>query len=382
MVDFEGKVYVAPLTTVGNLPFRRIMKDLGADITCGEMALGQNLLKGQASEWALLKRHACEDVFGVQVAGGHPDQMTRVAELIRNEASVDFVDINMGCPIDLVCKQGMGSALMNKQRKVRGILMGMTSILEVPVTVKMRVGWDDKTPTAHKIIPMIQNFSGKGVCAVMIHGRSRLQRYTKSADWNYIREAAASEQSWLRPLPVIGNGDIMSWQDHKQHLDEGGKNMSTCAMVGRGALIKPWLPTEIKEKRDWDISATERLDILKKFVSYGIEHWGSDQLGVNRTRRFLLEWLSFTCRYIPAAILEVLPQRLNERPPPFFGRSDLETLLSSQNCADWIKISEMLLGPVPEGFQFEPKHKSNSYAPSVSRGLAGVEDETEPIQNW
>ena len=161
-------------------------------------------------------------------------------------------------------------------------------------------------------------------------------------------------------IPVIGNGDIFSFTDYEEKIAREG--ISNTAMLARGALIKPWLPTEIKEQRHWDISASERLEMLKTFVKFGLEHWGSDDLGVNHTRRFLLEWLSFLHRYVPVGLLEVLPQQMNQRPPVnMCGRSDLETLFLSSHCADWIRISEMLIGPVPENFEFQPKHKANGY---------------------
>jgi tRNA-dihydrouridine synthase 3 len=153
---------------------------------------------------------------------------------------------------------------------------------------------------------------------------------------------------------------VFSYTDYEEKASR--KGVESCAMLARGALIKPWLPTEIKEKRHWDISATERLDMLKRFVRFGLEHWGSDQKGVNTCRRFLLEWLSFLYRYVPVGMLEVLPQKMNHRPPVHMeGRSNLETLFLSPESSDWIKISEMLLGPVPDGFKFEPKHKARSY---------------------
>lgn len=195
----------------------------------------------------------------------------------------------------------------------------------------------------------------------MIHGRSRLQRYSKEANWEYISLVARSQVASLPPLPVIGNGDIASYADYEVKVLRA-EGVVPCAMPARGALIKPWLPTEIKERRHWDISAGERLDVLRDFVRFGLEHWGTDQRGVNNCRRFLLEWLSFLHRYVPVGLLEQSePQRMNQRPPRFLcGRSDLETLFLSDQCADWVKISEMLFGRVLADFLFEPKHKANS----------------------
>ncbi|XP_075725465.1 dihydrouridine synthase 3 isoform X3 [Rhipicephalus microplus] len=390
-VDFRGKLYLAPLTTVGNLPFRRVCKEFGADITCGEMAMAANLLQGQPSEWALLKRHSSEDLFGVQLCGAHPDVMTRCAQLLKEKCSVDFVDINMGCPIDFVYKKapvicivyetrvtvytpylkvaytvtlreirqryylrGAGSGLMGRAKKLSEIVYGMVGALDVPLTVKMRAGMHEGRPIAHQVIAQLIEAPRKPAL-ITVHPRSREQRYTKSADWAYLDRCAQA----ANPIPVFGSGDVLSWEDAEKRLSE---TSVSGLMIARGALIKPWIFTEIKEKRHWDISSSERLAILRKYTAYGLDHWGSDTEGVERTRRFLLEWLSFLHRYIPVGLLEVLPQKINERPPPYRGRDDLETLFASPSCADWLKISEMLLGPLPEGFSFLPKHKANAYS--------------------
>ncbi|KAM6220161.1 tRNA-dihydrouridine(47) synthase [NAD(P)(+)]-like [Rhynchocyon petersi] len=349
-LDISGKLYLAPLTTCGNLPFRRICKRFGADVTCGEMAMCTSLLQGQTSEWALLKRHHSEDLFGVQLEGAFPDTMTRCAELLNRTIEVDFVDINVGCPIDLVYKKGGGCALMSRSSKFRQIVLGMNQVLDVPLTVKIRTGVQERTNLAHRLLPELRAW---GTALVTLHGRSREQRYTKLADWPYIEQCVKAAS----PMPLFGNGDILSYEDANQAMQTGVAGV----MIGRGALLKPWLFTEIKEQRHWDISSSERLDILRDFTHYGLEHWGSDTQGVEKTRRFLLEWLSFLCRYVPVGLLERLPQRINERPPYYLGRDYLETLMASQNSADWVRISEMLLGPVPPNFVFLPKHKANSY---------------------
>jgi len=369
-LDFKKKLYVAPLTTVGNLPFRRVCVDLGADITVSEMAMASNLLKGDRKEWALLRRHPSEKIFGVQVCGGFPDLMSRCAELLDNEVRCDFIDVNMGCPIDGVCAKGAGSSLMRDTDRLKNVVRSMTAVSSTPVTIKLRMGYfDDPTKyVAHEIIPKATKW---GVYAATLHGRTREQRYSRLADWSYINRC--SQVATDSGLTFIGNGDVYTFEDYNTNVSN--PNISTC-MIGRGAIIKPWLMTEIKEQRHWDISAAERLDLFKDFCSYGLEHWGSDSMGVEKTRRYLLEWMSYTHRYVPVGLLEryVVP-KLHLRPMRYFGRSDLETKLASDDVKDWLEISEMCgLGKPDVSFKFVPKHASNSYTKESADAAASWVD--------
>ncbi|OLY77976.1 tRNA-dihydrouridine(47) synthase [NAD(P)(+)]-like [Smittium mucronatum] len=350
-IDFIGKTYLAPLTTVGNMPFRRICKEYGVDITCSEMAMAGNILKGTNGEWALLRRHVSEDIFGVQICGNNFEQLVNTSELINNECNVDFIDLNVGCPIDSVYEKGCGSGMFKTPNKMYGIINAMNNVTDFPMTVKYRTGISIKQPIAIKVT---QKLDEMGIQLGIVHGRSRQQRYSKLADWDYIKQVKESSKH----MQIFGNGDVFSWEDYWEKMEE---TKVDGIMIGRGALIKPWIFEEIKERKVWDITSNERLELLKKFCNYGLEHWGSDDIGVNHTRRYLLEWQSFLCRYVPVGLLEVLPAKMNQRPPAYYGRNELETLMASTNVADWIKISEMMLGPTPDDFVFIPKHKSNSY---------------------
>uniref|UniRef100_A0AC35TSA8 Dus domain-containing protein n=1 Tax=Rhabditophanes sp. KR3021 TaxID=114890 RepID=A0AC35TSA8_9BILA len=346
--------YLAPLTTVGNLPFRRLCVSLGCQITCGEMAVATNLLKGVAGEWSLIKRHKTEKIFGVQIAGGYPDTMASAAQLIREKADVDFIDINMGCPIDLINEKGGGCTLPTRWNKLSATVDCMKSVLpDIPLTIKVRTGWKEGENSIHKILARLRDYSCPDL--ITLHPRSKEQRYTKLADWNYVDTVA---ETINKACPFWVCGDVASWTDYYERLET--KPISG-VMISRGALVKPWLFKEIAEKRHWDISSSERLEYVRDFVNYGLEHWGSDDSGVETTRRFLLEWLSFAYRYIPVGMLEVVPQKLNERPPYLKCRNEMEHLLSSPRSKDWVKISEMYLGPVPIDFVFVPKHRANSY---------------------
>ncbi|KAF3904147.1 hypothetical protein AA313_de0204948 [Arthrobotrys entomopaga] len=370
---------LAPLTTTGNLPFRRLCTTLGASVTYSEMAMSIPLIRGEKSEWALVRAHNSEEHFGVQISAKKPWEALKATEVLAHYCpSLNLIDMNSGCPIDLVYRSGGGAALLDQQAKLSKMLRGMSYVSgEIPITVKIRTGCTDKSPLAKKLIRRL--IDETDVAAITLHGRSRQQRYSREADWGYIAECSSlikrlkeqkenamdtsaddkekSESRRLVPY-FIGNGDCFSHEDYYKAVEECHVDS---VLLARGALIKPWIFEEIHAKQYLDKSATERLAMVEQFAKYGLDCWGSDEMGVNNTRRFLCEYLSFTHRYVPVGLLEVLPPRIQDRPPRFRGRNELETLLASDNYRDWVKISEMFLGKVSEDFKFVPKHKSNSY---------------------
>lgn len=181
---------------------------------------------------------------------------------------------------------------MQNHKRLCDIVRTMSSKLPSrSVTVKVRIGHDEKNPTTHKLVPMLQNAAPGRMAALMIHGRSKLQRYHKLANWDYIYTCAKAQDPNLPLIPIIGNGDIFSFNDWKQHLhmmtdstpapsnfvnaelanqrneekDSELLGLCSCAMLARGALIKPWLPMELKEQTMLDISASQRLDMMRSF---------------------------------------------------------------------------------------------------------------------
>lgn len=276
-VDFRNKLILSPLTTVGNLPFRRICKEFGADITCGEMACAVPIINGLSQEWSLVRRHKSEDVFGVQICGNSSELITYAAQILREKCEIDFIDLNIGCPIELIYSQGGGSALIRRTNVLETIVRSCSEVLDgTPFTVKTRTGIYADKSVAHELVPKFESW---GAAAVTIHGRSREQRYTKRSDWNYIEQCAQQ----AKRIPIIGNGDILSFDDYNE-VRQTAPSVSS-VMLGRGALIKPWIFKEIKEQKPYDISSSERYDILRKYVNYGLEHWGTDTQGVETTRR-------------------------------------------------------------------------------------------------
>lgn len=369
-INLSRAKIVSPLTTVGNLPYRRLMKTLGADITYCEMALSLPLLQGANAEWALPKAHRTEyPGFGVQIAAGKQWAASKAAEVISKQSShVSELNLNCGCPIDLLYRQGQGSALLDQPPKLIRILKGMNACSgDIPVTVKIRTGTKDNKNTAKTLVNRL--LKENDVAAITLHGRSRQQRYTKEADWDYVGEVGQVVNDWnnakeenkdtsdSQRTQFVGNGDVFTHEDWYKGVNTDGIDS---VMVARGALIKPWIFEEVEAQQYLDKSASERLDILRTYANFALEHWGTDEYGIGLARRFMCEFMSFTHRYIPVGILERLPPKLNQRPPQWRGRNELETLLASPDYKDWIKVTEMFFGKA-KNFNFTPKHKSNSY---------------------
>ncbi|KJH52747.1 dihydrouridine synthase [Dictyocaulus viviparus] len=209
MKTLRGKKYLAPLTTVGNLPFRRLCVELGADITCTEMILATNLLSGYSSEYALLKRHSSEKLFGVQLAGGFADSMTKSAQILVDEMDIDFIDVNMGCPIDLVNQKGGGCALPNRPGKMVEVLSALRLVMkDIPLTVKLRSGIKADVLTADETITSMVANSKPDL--ITLHPRSKEQRYSKLANWSFVKPCIDA----CKDVPLWVCGDVLSWEDY------------------------------------------------------------------------------------------------------------------------------------------------------------------------
>lgn len=284
-IEWTNKLVLAPLTRGGNLPFRRLCKDFGADITVSEMAYARSLLRGEGKEFALLRSHTSEDCFGVQLAAKDAEEALQAAQIAVSRGA-KFIDINCGCPIHDTTRRGLGAALLEKPNKIGRMLEGLSAALSVPVTVKIRLGWTNSTINYLHVAQIAENSGAK---AITLHARTREQRYTKNAQWEHVAELVK-----VSKIPVIGNGDILTHYEAKMR-----KDLSNCQalMIGRGALIKPWIFQEIKENKTLNLSAEERVAIYFKLTGYMKEHFGNDQLGKKRSMYFLPWHFSLFSRY-------------------------------------------------------------------------------------
>ncbi len=286
---FDGRLIMAPMTRGTDLPFRRLAREWGAEVCVGEMAYAHKVVKGHRGELALLRRHEEERVFGVQLAGKRPEVLAEAARIAADRGA-DFVDINLGCPIDDAVRRGFGAALLRRASRVAALVEAMKRAVTIPVTIKLRTGWSSEKPTFLKVARAARE---AGVDAITLHARSRNQRYRRAADWDAVAELVEAVD-----VPVIGNGDVFDWRDAKARKESSG---CAAVMVGRWALVKPWIFRAFAECRDIELGPDERVAVLSRYVELCRETFGDDEMGRRRTRRFLAFHQDFFYRYRRAA---------------------------------------------------------------------------------
>jgi tRNA-dihydrouridine synthase 3 len=325
-----GAVVMAPMTKGSNLPYRRLCIELGARVTMSEMTVARRLKQRRRGEFALIRKAPDEPCFGVQLAGTNAEEMGWAAALVESRGA-DLVDVNLGCPIDHFTRKGLGAASGRQPSRIRRIVEAMKgSVQHVPVTVKIRLGWNDDD---RNYLEQARAAIDGGADAITVHGRTRNARYRLAADWQAIGEVAAAA-----PIPVIGNGDLLFPHEIAAALASSG-----CAgvMVARGALIKPWIFREATAGYV-DMDGEARLAVYRRYVTLAREHWGEDEAGLQRIREFLRWHVGFWCRYVPRRPDGSWPT-MQEREPATLARTPLEQLLARHDDAALDYVTDALL---------------------------------------
>jgi tRNA-dihydrouridine synthase B len=230
-LQLESNLFLSPLAGYTNLPFRLVVREIGGVGLCTtDLVNARSLLEKNPKAFKLIETRPADSPLAVQLFGSVPEEM-RDAALLLEARGVAAIDINMGCPVRKVCNVGGGSAMMTELDKTAALVRGMVGAVKIPVTAKMRLGWDDQNITAPDLARALED---AGVAAIFVHGRTREQGFGGTVNLAGIRKVVEAVKS----IPVIGNGDVITPQAAKQMLDETG-----CAgvSIGRGAFYNPWI---------------------------------------------------------------------------------------------------------------------------------------------
>ena len=234
-VTLPNRYILGPMAGVTDLPFRVLCKEQGAGLLCMEMVSAKAILYNNKNTESLLEIHPDEQPVSLQFFGSDPKIMSEMAKRVE-ERPFDIMDINMGCPVPKVVRNGEGSALMKNPKLVYEIVSAMVKAIDKPVTVKIRKGFDDSCINAVEIAKIIEE---AGAAAVAVHGRTREQYYSGQADWDIIRQVKEAVS-----IPVIGNGDVTSPQKAEELVKQTGCDG---IMIARGAQGNPWIFRELAE---------------------------------------------------------------------------------------------------------------------------------------
>lgn len=282
-VKIEDNVILAPMSGVTDTPFRHLVKSFGAGLLVSEMVASQAMILQTKDSILKCQTSPIEDMTSVQLAGNEPEIMAEAAKL-NEDMGAKIIDLNYGCPVKKVVNGYAGSALMKDECKAIAILEAVTKAVRVPVTLKMRTGWDMENRNAPKLAKAAEEL---GIKMIVIHGRTRNQMYKGHADWKFVNEVKK-----VVKIPVIVNGDIKNYDDIDRSMEESGADG---VMIGRGAYGKPWIINQAAHylrtgKKLPDPSIEQQLAVIIGHFEHMLDHYGN--IGAVRLFRKHIGWYS------------------------------------------------------------------------------------------
>lgn len=280
-VELENNVMLAPMAGVTDMPYRRLVKSYGAGLVVSEMIASRAMIHAGNKAKILRMSTACAEEFpmAVQLAGTEPDVVAEAARMNEDRGAA-IIDLNMGCPAKKVVNGYSGSALMRDECLAGKIMEAAVNAVSVPVTLKMRTGWDDENRNAPALARIAQE---SGIQSIVVHGRTRQQFYKGHADWDFIGEVKAEVK-----LPVTGNGDVNTLDDAAEMLRRSGADG---VMIGRGTYGRPWFPGQVAHflatgERLPDPAIAEQLAVILRHYDDMLSHYGAE-LGMRNMRKHL-----------------------------------------------------------------------------------------------
>jgi tRNA-dihydrouridine synthase B len=272
-------VYVAPMAGVTDAPFRRLAREFGAGLACTEMISSEALVRRNPESFRLMDLSWDQRPVSVQLMGGDPCVMAEAARMAE-DAGADIVDINMGCPVPKVVKTSGGSSLLKDPERAVRVAQAVVSAVTVPVTVKIRLGWDFQS---RNHVLMATSLERVGIQGLAVHGRTRSQHYDPWADWDAIAEVKAAVR-----LPVAGSGDLRTAEDAAARMAQSGVD---AVMLGRGILGNLWLIKQTVARLTGgedvpDLTWPERIELVGRHCALVLEYYGPDR-GSRLLRKFI-----------------------------------------------------------------------------------------------